>query len=211
MNLSVFPSDNFFRNYCFIEISVIADIFLSGYRLSVIAIRFSVIVPTTGYNTHCNTKCTSFIYKFFLLFSFFLPLVPLFSSSRSFLLFRFLLHSLALCRSGSRFLSLSLANVVYEDAVCDLESETGIFVRVARISRDVLSNGCSLGLLVLFTFTFRSFKVRRLLLSPYCADLLGPQWWHKPIWYVSSFSKEILATHLSVVFRRLLSLGSFLA
>ena len=62
MNLSVFPSDNFFRNYRFIEISVIADIFLSGYRLSVIAIRlfvinlsliairFSVIVPTTGVN-----------------------------------------------------------------------------------------------------------------------------------------------------------------
>ena len=64
MNLSVFPSDTFFRNYRFIEISVIADIFLSCYRLSVIAIRlfvsdlsviairFSVIVPTTDYYMH---------------------------------------------------------------------------------------------------------------------------------------------------------------
>ena len=60
MNLLVFPSDTFFRNYRFIELSVITCIFLSGYRLSVIAIRLfvidlsiiairiSVIVPTTG-------------------------------------------------------------------------------------------------------------------------------------------------------------------
>ena len=60
MNLSVFSAEIFFGNYRFIEISVSADIFLSGYCLSVIAIRlfvidisviairFSVIVPTTG-------------------------------------------------------------------------------------------------------------------------------------------------------------------
>ena len=70
LNLSVFPSDIFSRNYRFIEISVIADVFLSCYRLLVIAIRlfvidicviaisFSVIEPTTVHivtikDTHC--------------------------------------------------------------------------------------------------------------------------------------------------------------
>ena len=58
-----FPLRYFFPQLSFIKISVIADIFLSGYRLSVLAIRlfvidlsvieirFSVIVPTIGENT----------------------------------------------------------------------------------------------------------------------------------------------------------------
>ena len=41
---------------------------------------------------------------------------------------------------------------------------------------------------------------------------LWPLWWHWPIWYISSFLErtcDVLAPSLSVVFRRLLRLGSF--